>query len=166
MICPAATWARSCGVNCATPRPARHPARTAAERVAPKSKNPEAPSRGIPDFCADAAGRRACRQPQSDDACGFEQTNHSPGLVAGDRTTFCDFDEVALVVLVGFVVRLVARGTHHDLAKHGVLDATFYVHHHGLVHLVADDATNEGALALGRCSGLGFAHVTFLPSQP
>src|SRR5690554_2922538 len=165
MICPAATWARSCGVNCATPRPARHPARTPPERVAPKSKNPEAPSRGIPDFCADAAGRRACRQPQSDDACGFEQTNHSPGLVAGDRTTFCDFDEVALVVLVGFVVSLVTGGTHDDLAKHGVLDATLDVHYHGLVHLVADNTTDQRTLAFGGCGSLGFAHFTFLPSQ-
>src|SRR5690606_14336073 len=61
---------------------------------------------------------------------------------------------------------LVASRTYDDLAEHGVLDATLYIHHHGLVHLVADDTTNEGALALGRCSGLGFAHFTFLPSQP
>src|SRR5690606_4363609 len=90
-----------------------------------------------------------------DNACGLEQTYDSPSLIARDRTTFGNFNEVALVVLVGFVVSLVPIGTHHDLAQNGVLHTALDVDHYRLVHLVADDATDQGTLALGRCSRLG-----------
>src|SRR5690606_5855978 len=103
---------------------------------------------------------------ESDDARGFEQTHDTPGLIFRDRTTFCDLDEVALVVLVGLVVSLVPGRTYDDLAQDRMLDAALDIHHHGLVHLVADDTTDQGALALCRCGSLGFAHFTFLPSQP
>src|SRR5690606_41050517 len=98
-----------------------------------------------PDFsCPFQAGGASRPQEGSDDARGFEQTHNRPGLVTGDRTTFRDFNEVYLVVLVGFVVCLVAIRTHHDLAQNGVLHAALDVHHNGLVHLVADNTTDQG----------------------
>src|SRR5690606_12854552 len=100
------------------------------------------------------AWHRVCGRPRRppdpplDDACRFQQTHNSPGLVTGDRTTFRDFHEVALVVLVVLVVSLVACRTDDNLAKHRVLNTTLDVHHHGLVHLVADDTTDQRTLVL------------------
>src|SRR5690606_30142321 len=149
-------------------------AHTLASQLTPPQRPPQhtprdsrSPLADTPDFsCPPQAGGASRPQEGSDDARGFEQTHNRPGLVTGDRPTFRDFHEVALVVLVGFVVCLVAIRTHHDLAQNGVLDAALDVHHNGLVHLVADNTTDQGALALGRCSSLGFAHFTVLPSQP
>jgi hypothetical protein len=96
-----------------------------------------------------------------DHACGFQQTRHHPGLGAGDRTRFHDLDLVAFLVLVGFVVRMVLLRAHHVLAVQRMLDAVFDQDRHGLVHLAADNAADEGALQ-GRC---GFSHF-WLPFSP
>src|SRR5690606_27860791 len=92
-------------------------------------------------------------------------THNCPRLVAGDRATFCDFDSVAFVVLVGFIMCLVLVGAHDDLAKDGVLDATFDANDNGLVHLVAHDLANEGTLAFCGLGVSSYAHFTFLRSQ-
>src|SRR5690606_3018483 len=101
----------------------------------------------------------------SDDAHGLDQAHHGPGLGLGDGPAFGDFDRITLVVLVGFVVRLVLGGTVHELAQHGVLHAGLDADDDRLVHLVADDLADQRTLTLGGVF-LGFGgHVTFLRSQ-
>src|SRR5690606_41918831 len=113
--------------------------------------------------------RARCRRPvrcsDLDPACSFTQPYDGPRLVAGDRTTFCDFAGVAFVVLVVLVMRFVLVGAYDELAKNGVLDAALYAAHDSLVHFIADNLANEGTLAFCSLSVLGFAHFTFLRSQ-
>src|SRR5690606_16681776 len=111
------------------------------------------------------ARQAALDQSTLDHACGFQQTHNSPRLVARDRTAFRDFNRVAFVVLVGFIMRFVLVRAYDDLAKDGVFDAALDANHDSLVHLVADHLANEGTLALGGLGVLSFAHFTFLRSQ-
>src|SRR5690606_32451838 len=61
-----------------------------------------------------------------------------------NRAAFHDLDGVALVVrLLG--MRVVARAAHHVLAVHRVLHLALDQDRDGLLHLVADDAPDQGA---------------------
>src|SRR5690606_14685030 len=83
------------------------------------------------------------------------QTKHGPRLGLGNRAAFRDFDQVADLVLVLFVVSVIFVRTHDDLAVKRVLDTTLDQHGHRFVHLVADHTTGQRTLQLG------FAHFYF-----
>src|SRR5215469_4637178 len=87
--------------------------------------------------------------PLLDDACRFDQLRHGPGLRLRQRTGFLDFNEVALVVRVRLVMRVVLLRLHDVLAVDRVLDATLDQDGDRLVHLVADDLADQRPLKRG-----------------
>src|SRR5690606_29712638 len=88
-----------------------------------------------------------------DDACGFDQTNDRPCLVLRDRTALGDFDQIASLVLVLFVVRMVLLGQNDNLAIERMLDAALNQHGYRFVHLVADHAASQRTLQLSFAHG-------------
>src|SRR5690606_2925218 len=109
------------------------------------------------DSCLTRVDGAACLEPvgpgrpglRLDYACGHEPAHHRPRHVAADGTTFCDFDRIAFVVLIGFIMRLVTIGADDDLAVDRMLDTTFDADDDRLVHLVADNFADQRTLALG-----------------
>src|SRR5271165_2690359 len=92
-----------------------------------------------------------------DNLCLLDQALDPPGLGLGKLAAGLDLDQVAFLVFVVLVVRVVLPRAGHDLAVERVLDPVLDQNRHGLVHLVADDAPDlgldEAALAgsRGRC---------------
>lgn len=76
----------------------------------------------------------------------LQQLGDLPGLGTRHRTTFNDLDEVTRLGIVVGVVRMILLGAGDDLAVHRVLDATLNQHGGGFLHLVADHASDEGAV--------------------
>src|SRR5688500_13710619 len=93
-----------------------------------------------------------------------EDLHDAPVLGLRQRTAFRDSDDVAFLALAGLVVRMDLGRAAHDLAVQRVLHLALEQHRHGLLHLVADDATFDGALrflviAHGHCP------LSFAPSR-
>src|SRR5690554_6082166 len=70
----------------------------------------------------------------------LDQARHDPPLALADRTAGHDLHDVALAVLVLFVVGEVLLRHGHDLAVERVLEAPLDQYGHGLVGLVGYDA--------------------------
>src|SRR6185295_8756822 len=81
------------------------------------------------------------------------QANHGPALLARQRAALDDLDAITGLELVLLVVRFVAlTNTNVLLVDAFALEAHDF-HDHGLVHLVAADATDE-LTAVDRVAGL------------
>src|SRR5205085_11809683 len=74
----------------------------------------------------------------------FDDALHPPGLGLGELAAGFDFDQVAFLVLVVLVVRVVLLRARDDLAIERVLHPSLDEHGDRLVHLVADYPTNLG----------------------
>src|SRR3954452_23279632 len=71
---------------------------------------------------------------------------HFPGFGFRLRRAFDDAGDVAGLVDVGLVVRVVLLGPAHGLLQQRVKQRTLDLHHHSLVALVGDDNAFENSL--------------------
>src|SRR5580765_6218896 len=97
----------------------------------------------------------------------LDQTRHGPSLGLRDRTRFRDLDDVAQLVFVVLVVRVVLARLRDDLAVQLVLGAALDQHGDGLRALVADDLADQRAGVLHRrfgCGGGGLLLAHFFAS--
>src|SRR5262245_62176785 len=116
---------RTCGAY----RRARGCMRPSAPRSCPR------PRASVP------AGSWRCLDPRRLD----ERFLHLPALPLGEGAMLDDAHAVADGACVGLVVRQKARVRANVLLVPLVLDEPLHPHHHGLVHLVADHHTFDGA---------------------
>src|SRR2546426_720669 len=103
----------------------------------------------LPETRPSLRGARTLRGPYL-----LDQLGDPPRLGPGERAALLDHDQITLTALVFFVVGVVLLRASHDLSVHRMGDAALDQYSHGLVHLVADDASGQ------RTGGLGLAHFT------
>src|SRR6185503_11209444 len=84
-----------------------------------------------------------------------DKARDGPGLGFRDRPALGNLDHVAFLERALRHMRVVLARARDDLAELRVLHGSLDLHHHGLLHLVADHAANQLALVLGIVGRLG-----------